>query len=83
MMWYGISWRHKPPLVVVVGNMTSLRYVHKVLQPVVLPFLQNHENVIMFQHDNTRPHSARHAMDFHAINVRVRPWPEWPTFSLD
>ena len=64
MVWGGISWRHWTPLVVIEGNLTARRYIDEVLEQVVVPFLQNHADVTLYQHDNARPHSARLTSDF-------------------
>ena len=79
-MWGGISWRYRTPLVVIEGNLTSRRYIDEV-EPVVVPFLQNHANLMLCQQDNARPHSARLTTDFLGQNnVQVLPW---PAFSPD
>ena len=39
MVWGGIPWRYRTPLVVIEGNRTSRRYIDEVLEPVVVPFL--------------------------------------------
>ena len=81
MVWGGISWRYRTPLVVLEGNLTSRRYIDEVLEPVVVPFLQNHADVTLYQQDNARPHSARLTTDFLGQNnVQVLPW---PAFSPD
>ena len=42
---------------------------------VVVPYLQKH-NVGIFQHDNARPHTARHTQSIlHIHNVSVLQWP--------
>ena len=40
------------------SNLNGVRYRDEILQQVE-PFMQNHPEVEMFQHDNTRPHTAR------------------------
>ena len=81
MVWGGISWRHRTPLVLIDGNLTARRYIDEVLEPVVVPFLHNNADVTLFQQDNARPHSARVTMDFlRQNNVQVLPW---PAFSPD
>ena len=81
MVWGGIFWRHRTPLVLIDGNLTARRYIDEVLEPVVVPHLQNNANVTLFQQDNARPHSARVTMDFLGQNhVQVLPW---PAFSPD
>ena len=81
MVWGGISWRYRTPLVVIEGNLTSKRYIDEVLESVVVPFLQNHADVTLYQQDNARPHSTRLTTDFLGQNnVQVLPW---PAFSPD
>ena len=58
MVWDGICWRYRTPLVVIDGNLTARRYIDEVLQSVVLPFLMNHADVTLYQQDNARPHST-------------------------
>ena len=53
----------RTPLVFMDGSLTVQRYLDNILQPVFLPFLEQHDNVNTFQQDNTRPHSARITMD--------------------
>ena len=79
MVWGGILWRHKTPLIVIEGNLTARRYIDDVLTPAVVPFMRNHPDVTLFQQDNARPHSARITSDFllnNNINVL-----RWPAFS--
>ena len=45
MVWGGILWRYRTPLVIIKGNLTSRLYIDEVLEPVVEPFLQNHADV--------------------------------------
>ena len=67
------------PLVVIEGNLTSRWYIDEVLEPVVVPFLQNHAKVALYQQDNARPPSARLTIDFLGQNnVQVLPWPAFP-----
>ena len=74
--WYGAVYRGATGhLVVIEGNLTSRRYIDEVLEPVVVPFLQNHADVTLYQQDNARPHSARLTTDFLGQNnVPVLPW---------
>ena len=46
MVLFGIWWRYKTPRLVIEGNLTARRYIDEVLEPVVVPFLQNHANLI-------------------------------------
>lgn len=78
MVWAGITWHFKTPLVVIDGSLTARRYIDEVLEPHVLPFLRQHPNVTLFQQDNARPHSARLTADYlHQNNVNVLPWPAY------
>lgn len=75
MVWAGIYHDGKTDLVTVAGNLTSQRYCNEIIQPVVMPFMQQH-NVGIFQQDNARPHTARHTQHVLRLNnVRVLPWP--------
>lgn len=76
MVWGGICGEQKTDLVIVQGNLNAVQYRDQVLQPVVLPFLRNQPQGIVFQHDNARPHTARLTVNF--LNrhiVHVLPWP--------
>ena len=76
MMWGGISYDHRTPLIPVVGNLNAQRYIDQILRPVLVPFLQAHPIVSTFQQDNARPHTARLTTAFlQQHNVRLLPWP--------
>lgn len=78
MVWGGISLHHRTPLVIIDGNMTAQRYVDNVVRPVVVPFMENHPHITVFQQDNARPHSARLTQDFLTDQeIRVMPWPAY------
>ena len=79
MVWGGISVRSRTDLVVIDGNLTGQRYINEVLQPVVLPFLHQHQ--CQYQDDNARPHRARIVQDFFRQNNVVRI--DWPARSPD
>ena len=75
MVWGGISWHHKTQLVV-DGNLMACWYIDEILEPEVVPFLRNNDDVMLFQQDNAHAHSARLTMDFFNQNgVQVLPWP--------
>uniref|UniRef100_UPI00358FF699 uncharacterized protein n=1 Tax=Myxine glutinosa TaxID=7769 RepID=UPI00358FF699 len=62
-------------LVVIEGNLTSQRYVNEVLRPYLLPFLQAHPDIALFQQDNARPHAARLTTNFlQEQGVEVMPY---------
>ncbi|GFU35649.1 DDE_3 domain-containing protein [Trichonephila clavipes] len=54
------------------GILTGQRYVVDILRPYVGPFLNGLPGVI-FQQDNTRPHTARVAQDF-LRHFQTLPW---------
>ena len=65
----------KTDIVVVQGNLNGQRYVN-LLNNNLLPFMQNFEPGLTFQHDNSRPHTALVTANFLAQNnVNVLPWP--------
>ncbi|GFV68465.1 uncharacterized protein TNCV_3129211 [Trichonephila clavipes] len=51
MVWGGIGYHSRTPLVRIVSTLNSQRYISKVLEPVVLPYLQGLVTAI-FQQDN-------------------------------
>ena len=67
---------HHTELVIVDGSLTALLYRDNILEPVVLLFLQQYGQNVIFQQDNARPHAARVVSDFLEQNdVNVLPWP--------
>jgi transposase len=55
------------------GNFTAQRYCDEILQPHVLPLMQ--QNGARFQHDNARPYTARITTALLTnSNVAVLPW---------
>ena len=70
----GISVCSHTELLVLNGTLTGQRYINEVLQPVVLPFVQQHH--IVLQDDNARPHRARIVQQFlQQNNVDHLDWP--------
>lgn len=63
MVWGGIGYHSRTPLVRIAGTLNSQRYISEVLEPVVLPYLQGLPTAI-FQQDNARPHVARIVQGF-------------------
>ncbi|GFX89340.1 transposable element Tcb1 transposase [Trichonephila clavipes] len=57
MVWGGIGYHSRTPLVRNSGTLNSQRYISEVLKPVVLSYLQGLATAI-FQKDNARPHVA-------------------------
>ncbi|GFX87131.1 transposable element Tc3 transposase [Trichonephila clavipes] len=75
MAWSGIRYHSRTHLVRIAGTLNSQRYMSKVLEPVVLPYLQGLATEI-FQQDNARPHVARIVQKFfvnHQIELLL--WP--------
>ena len=58
MVWAGISFYHRTPLDMLEENLTALCYISDVLEEHAIPFVEQHPNLRIFQHDNARPHSA-------------------------
>ncbi|GFW21581.1 transposable element Tcb1 transposase [Trichonephila clavipes] len=80
MVWGGIGYHSRTPLVRTAGTLNSQRYISKVLEPVVLPYLQGLVTAI-FQQDNTRPHVARIVQRFF-VNQQIELL-AWPAHSPD
>ena len=62
MVLGGISVRSHTELLVLNRTLTGQRYINEVLQPVVLPFVQQHK--VVLQDDNARLHRARIVQQF-------------------
>ncbi|GFT30323.1 transposable element Tcb1 transposase [Trichonephila clavipes] len=75
MVWGGIGYHFHTPLVHIDGILNSQRYISKVLEPVVLPYLQGLATA-MFQQDNARPLVARIVQRFFVNHqIELLPWP--------
>lgn len=81
MVWAGISGQFRTPLIIVEGNLTAARYVNEVLRPHLLPFLQAHPRLTVFQQDNARPHAARMTQNF--LDTEEIEVMSWPAYSPD
>ncbi|GFY06592.1 transposable element Tcb1 transposase [Trichonephila clavipes] len=73
MIWVGIGYLSRTPLVRIAGTLNTQRYISEVLDPVVLPYLQGLATAI-FQQDNARPHVTRIVQRFF-VNHQIDPWP--------
>ncbi|GFV51016.1 transposable element Tcb1 transposase [Trichonephila clavipes] len=73
MVWGGIGYHSRTPLVRIAGSLNSQRYISEVLEPVVLPYLQGVATAI-FQQDNARPHVALIVQRFF-VNIRLNCFP--------
>ncbi|GFX85454.1 transposable element Tcb1 transposase [Trichonephila clavipes] len=80
MVWGGIGFPSRTPLVRISGTLNSQRYISEVLEPVILPYLQGLATAI-FQQDNARPHVARIFQRFF-VNDQIELLP-WPSLSPD
>ncbi|GFV92495.1 transposable element Tcb1 transposase [Trichonephila clavipes] len=54
MVWGGIAYTSRTPLVRIAGTLNSQQYISELLEPVVLPYLQGLATAI-FPQDNARP----------------------------
>lgn len=76
MVWGGISRYHRTPLYHVDGNLNGDRYMAEILQPLVIPALQQIGHDAIFQDDNARPHRSRAVNAFiQQAGVNRLPWP--------
>ncbi|GFW58809.1 transposable element Tcb1 transposase [Trichonephila clavipes] len=80
MVWGGIGYHSRTPLVRIAGTLNSQCNFSKVLEPVVLPYLQGLATAI-FQQDNAFPHVARIVQRF-LVNHQIELLP-WPARSPD
>ncbi|GFV01086.1 transposable element Tcb1 transposase [Trichonephila clavipes] len=80
MVWGGIGYHSRTPIVRIAGTLNSQRYISEVLEPVVLPYLQGLATAI-FQQDNARPHVARIVQRFF-VNHQIELL-SWPACSSD
>ncbi|GFV59869.1 transposable element Tcb1 transposase [Trichonephila clavipes] len=80
MVWGGIGYHSRTPLVRIAGTLNIQRYISEVLEPVALPYLQGLAAAI-FQQDNARPHVARIVQRFF-VNHQIEFLP-WPALSPD
>ncbi|GFW48680.1 transposable element Tcb1 transposase [Trichonephila clavipes] len=63
MVWGGIEYPSRAPLVRIAGTLNSQRYISEVLEPFDLPYLQGLATTI-FQQNNAQPHVARIVQNF-------------------
>ena len=67
---------------VIDGNLNAQKYRDRVLAPHVVPLLQNHGVISVFQQDNARPHVARDNIQF-LQNNNIDFIDDWPSKSPD
>ena len=63
MVRWAIGYGNRSPLIFIRGNMTAARYIDDFLQPDLLLYIEDLQNVL-FQHDNVRTHIAHRTMKF-------------------
>ncbi|GFT58191.1 transposable element Tcb1 transposase [Trichonephila clavipes] len=75
MIWSGIECHFRTLLVHIGGTLNSQRYISRVWEPVVLPYLQVLAMAI-FRQDNARPHVVRIVQRFFVNHqIELLPWP--------
>ena len=75
MVWGGVHYAGKIPLIVIRPTMNAQRYYDNMLRPVVGSFMRRN-NRFVFQQDNARPHTARIFQEFFTgQQVITLPWP--------
>ncbi|GFT22853.1 transposable element Tcb1 transposase [Trichonephila clavipes] len=80
IVWGGIGYHSRTHLVCIAGTLNSQRYISKMLESVVLPYLQDLATAI-FQQDNRRSHVA-HIVQRFFVNHQIELLP-WPARSPD
>ncbi|CAH1992550.1 unnamed protein product [Acanthoscelides obtectus] len=82
MVWGATAYGSRSPLIFIRGNINAQRYIHVVLDPHLLAYLDTLADPT-FQQDNARPHVARVTIDFFQHNdVTLLPWPpRFPNLS--
>ncbi|GFX18396.1 transposable element Tcb1 transposase [Trichonephila clavipes] len=75
VVWGGIGYPSRTPLVRIAGTLNSQRYISEVLEPFVLPYLQGLATAT-FQLDNARPHVTCIVQRlFVNHQIELLPWP--------
>jgi hypothetical protein len=76
MVWAGICHDGRTRIKIVHGTLNAVKYRNNILDPIILPFLQQRNFDHVFQHDNARYQVVRVCQDFLNQNhIRVLPWP--------
>ena len=76
MVWGATSASEKSELVIVRNNLTAQWYIDNYLQQPLIPFIDQHNNSMTFQHDNARPNAANITQQYlNQSNTNVPPWP--------
>ncbi|GFX43424.1 transposable element Tc1 transposase [Trichonephila clavipes] len=80
MVWSAILYHGRSNLLRIEGNLNSNKYVHEVVHPEVVPFLEGIPGAV-FQQDNERPHVAKTVLDF--CSDQHMQLLLWPAYSPD
>ncbi|KAL0192183.1 hypothetical protein M9458_010479, partial [Cirrhinus mrigala] len=76
MVWAGVCYGQRTQVHFIDGILNAQRCRDEILRPIVVPFI--HDQHLMLQHDNARPHVARICTQFlEAENIRVLAWPAY------
>ena len=76
VLWSGLKFDGRTQLKIMQGTLNTIKYRDDILDPIVLPFLQQRKCDHVFQHDNAGCHVTRVCQDFLNQNhIRVLPWP--------
>ncbi|GFY35662.1 hypothetical protein TNCV_2619531 [Trichonephila clavipes] len=62
MVWGGIGFHCRTPLIYIAGRLEIQLYISEELEPVVLPYIQHLPSAIS-QQDNARPHVIRNVQE--------------------
>ncbi|GFU54219.1 transposable element Tcb2 transposase [Trichonephila clavipes] len=77
MVWGVIEYHGRSQLLRIVGNLNNTRYIHEVLQPQAIPFLQGLPGGV-FQQDNAHTHVAKTVKSYlDSQQVQLLPWPAY------
>ncbi|GFW01021.1 transposable element Tcb1 transposase [Trichonephila clavipes] len=80
MVLGAISYHGRSQLLRIVGNLNITRYIHEVLQPQAIPFLQGLPEAV-FQQDNARPYVAKTFISY--LDSQQGQLLPWPAYSPD
>jgi hypothetical protein len=72
MVWGGLTLNGRTELLIREESMTARKYIDKVLEPQLVPFVDNVGSELILQQDNVRPHLAKvvqNFLDTHNIQV--------------
>ncbi len=79
MVWAGVCYVQRTQVHFIDGILNAQWYRDEILRPIIVPFI--HDNHLMLQHDNARPHVARICTQF--LEAEKIPVLAWPAYSPD